>query len=75
MNPAGRLLSGRVIVIRCSSPNIDIESGGLEYGPNTPGLGDTSVGCKRGVDLALSGVSRMGSITVLAEGVDKVGED
>lgn len=33
MNPGGRLLSGRIMVIRCSSPNIDIESGGLEYRP------------------------------------------
>lgn len=33
MNPGGRLLSGRTMVIRCSSPNIDIESGGLEYRP------------------------------------------
>lgn len=75
MNPGGRLLSGRIMVIRCSSPNIDIESGGLEY---TPGfvVGSTSVvGCRRRVDLALSGVRRMGSMTVFAEGVDKVGED
>ena len=34
--------------------------------------GTSVVGCKRGVDL---GVRRMGSITVLAEGVNKVGED
>lgn len=33
------------------------------------------MGSKRRVDLALSGVRRMGSITVFAEGVDKVGED
>jgi hypothetical protein len=30
MNPGGRLLSGRTMVIRCSSPNIDIDSGELE---------------------------------------------
>jgi hypothetical protein len=75
MNPGGRLLSGRIMVIRWSSPNIDIERGGLEYRPKLV-VGATSVvGCKRGVDLALSGVRRMGSITVLAEGIDKVGED
>ena len=75
MNPGGRLLSGRTMVIRCLSPNIDIESGGLEYRPRLVVGGTSVVGCKRGVDLALSGVRRMGSITVLAEGVDKVGED
>ena len=62
INPSGRLLSGRIMVIRCSSPDTDIAVGGTSV-----------VGCKRGVDLALSGVRRMGSITVL--GVDKVGED
>lgn len=75
MNPGGRLLSGRTMVIRCSSPNIDVENAGLEYRP-TFGVGGTSVvGCKRGVDLALSGVRRIGSITVFAEGIDVVGVD
>jgi hypothetical protein len=73
MNPGGRLLSGRTMVIRCSSPNIDIESGGLEYRPRLEAGGTSVVGCKRSADLAFSGVRRMGSITVL--GVDKVGED
>ena len=73
MNPGGRLLSGRTMVIRCSSPNIDIESGGLEYRPKLEAGGTSVVGCKRGVDLALSGVRRMGSITVFGD--DKVGED
>jgi hypothetical protein len=72
MNPGGRLLSGRTIVIRCSSPNIGTESGGSEYRPRLVVGGTSVVGCKRGIDLALSGVRRMGSITVLAEGVDKV---
>jgi hypothetical protein len=75
MNPGGRLLSGRTMVIRCSSPNIDIENGGLEYRLKLVVGGTSVVGCKRGVDLALSGVRSIGSITVLAEGVDKVGED
>ena len=62
------------MVICCLSPNIDIENGGLEYGPQARFVvgGTSVVGCKRGIDL---GVRRMGSITVLAEGVDKVGED
>ena len=75
MNPGGRLLSGRTMVIRCSSPSIDIENGGLECRPRLVAGGTSAVGCKRGVDLALSGVRRTGSITVLAERVDKVGED
>ena len=72
MNPGGRLLSGRTMVIRCSSP--DIESGGLEYKPELVVGGTSVVGCIRSV-LALSGERRTGSITVFAEGVDKVGED
>lgn len=75
INPGGRLLSGRVMVIRSSSPNLDIESGELEYMPWFVVGGTSVVGCKRGVDLALSGERRMGFITVLSEGVDKVGED
>ena len=73
MKPGGRLLSGRIMVIRCSSP--DIESGRLEYSPRLVVGGISVLGCKRGVALALSGVSRMGFITVLVERVDKVGED
>ena len=69
MNPGGRLLSGRTMVICCSS------SGGLEYSPRLVVEGTSVVGCKRGVDLALSGERRIGFMTVFTEGVDKVGED
>ena len=71
MNPGGRLLSGRTMVIRSSSPTV-LDVLGLEYSPSG---GTSAAGCKRGVALALSGERRMGSITVFTEGVDKVGED
>lgn len=47
MNPGGRLLSGRTMVICCSSSlNMDVECGGLEYRPRFVVGGASVVGCK-----------------------------
>ena len=58
MKPGGRSLLGRVMVIRCPSP--DIESGRLDYRPRLAVGAISVMGCKRGVALTLSRVRRMG---------------